>query len=81
MITNTYGEMLFTAKSEFLEELPSPEALKMKILISTKPPKEYLESKTIKEEDQAIEKGAEDEAWGNEVPDLNARIGAISKVQ
>ncbi|KAG1371576.1 phosphoinositide phospholipase C 2 [Cocos nucifera] len=80
MITNTYGEMLFTAKSEFLEELPSPEALKMKILISTKPPKEYLESKTIKEEDQAVEKGTEDEAWGTEVPDLKGGIGAISKV-
>lgn len=81
MITDTYGEMLFTAKSDFLEKFPSPEELRMKVLISTKPPKEYLESKMIKEEDQAIEKGTEDEAWGTEVPDLKARIGTISKVQ
>ncbi|XP_038988955.1 phosphoinositide phospholipase C 2-like isoform X1 [Phoenix dactylifera] len=81
MITDTYGDMLFTAKAEFLEELPSPEALQMKILISTKPPKEYLESKIIKEEDQAIQKGTEDEAWGTEVPDLKAEISDIIKVE
>ncbi|KAG1339106.1 putative phosphoinositide phospholipase C 2 [Cocos nucifera] len=79
MITQTYGEMLFTTKSEFLEEFPSPEALKMKIIISTKPPKEYLESKTIREQDQAVEKVAEDEAWGREVSDPKAEMGAISK--
>ncbi|XP_038980217.1 phosphoinositide phospholipase C 2-like isoform X2 [Phoenix dactylifera] len=81
MVTDTYGEMLFTTKSEFLEEFPSPEALKMKILISTKPPKEYLESKTIKEQDQAVQKGTEDEAWGTEVPDLRAEMSAISKIE
>ncbi|XP_010920865.1 phosphoinositide phospholipase C 2 [Elaeis guineensis] len=81
MITQTYGEMLFTTKSEFLEEFPSPEALKMKIIISTKPPKEYLESKTIREQDQAVQKVAEDEAWGMEVPDLKAEMSAISKTE
>lgn len=81
MITRTYGEMLFTTKSEFLEEFPSPEALRMKIIISTKPPKEYLESKTIKEQDQAVQKGTEDEAWGTEISDLKSEMGAISKVQ
>ncbi|KAI3833706.1 hypothetical protein MKX03_004041 [Papaver bracteatum] len=44
MITQTLGDVLFTSL-ECLEEFPSPGALKGKILLSTKPPKEYLYSK------------------------------------
>ncbi|KAI3943536.1 hypothetical protein MKW92_032458 [Papaver armeniacum] len=44
MITQTLGDVLFTS-IECLEEFPSPGALKGKILLSTKPPKEYLYSK------------------------------------
>ncbi|KAH7864055.1 hypothetical protein Vadar_025182 [Vaccinium darrowii] len=43
MVIETFGPTLFRPESE-LKELPSPESLKSKILISTKPPKEYLES-------------------------------------
>ncbi|KAI3993461.1 hypothetical protein MKX01_002474 [Papaver californicum] len=49
MITQTLKDVLFTS-SECLEEFPSPEALKGKILLSTKPPKEYLYSKDFDEE-------------------------------
>ena len=38
MVTKTFGDTLFPG-TEFLE-FPSPESLKGKILISTKPPKE-----------------------------------------
>lgn len=44
MITQTFGEILFTPGSEPWREFPSPESLKRRILISTKPPKEYNEA-------------------------------------
>lgn len=37
MITQTFGEMLYYHDSESCKEFPSPEELKGKILISTKP--------------------------------------------
>lgn len=44
MVTETFGDMLFCPESEKVEELPTPESLKHRILISTKPPKEFLEA-------------------------------------
>lgn len=38
MVTETFGDMLYVPNSEFLMDLPSPEILKRKVLISTKPP-------------------------------------------
>ncbi|XP_077245596.1 phosphoinositide phospholipase C 2-like isoform X2 [Tasmannia lanceolata] len=67
MVTQTFGEMLFIPEAECLEEFPSPEALKKRIIISTKPPKEYLGSR--KEKDST-----EEEAWGKEVPGLRAQL-------
>ncbi|OAY51675.1 phosphoinositide phospholipase C 2 [Manihot esculenta] len=51
MVTQTFGDILFFPGSEGLKELPSPEFLKRRIIISTKPPKEYLEAKEKKEKD------------------------------
>ncbi|KAJ0245992.1 Phosphatidylinositol-specific phospholipase C [Hirschfeldia incana] len=56
MITQTFGDMLYYHDSESCKEFPSPEELKGKILISTKPPKEYLEANDAKEKDNG-EKG------------------------
>lgn len=42
MVTQVFGDMLYYPESGCLEEFPSPEALKYKIILSTKPPKEYL---------------------------------------
>ncbi|KAJ4828028.1 hypothetical protein Tsubulata_035107 [Turnera subulata] len=71
MVTQTFGEILFTPGSESLKEFPSPESLKKRIIISTKPPKEYLEAKEIKEQDSQKGQAAPDEeAWGKEVPGL-----------
>ncbi|KAK4351341.1 hypothetical protein RND71_030654 [Anisodus tanguticus] len=47
MIIQTFGDMLFSP-SECLKELPSPDSLKKHVMISTKPPKEYLQSKEVK---------------------------------
>ncbi|KAL3523981.1 hypothetical protein ACH5RR_016815 [Cinchona calisaya] len=49
MVTEIFGEMLYYPESGCLEEFPSPESLKHRILLSTKPPKEYLESNNHKE--------------------------------
>ncbi|KAL0317074.1 UNVERIFIED_CONTAM: Phosphoinositide phospholipase C 6 [Sesamum angustifolium] len=49
MVTQVFGEMLYSPESGILEEFPSPEALKHKIILSTKPPKEYLGSNSNKE--------------------------------
>lgn len=49
MIIKTFGDMLFCLKSDQMKEFPSPESLKKRVMISTKPPKEYLETKNSKE--------------------------------
>ncbi|KAJ0979349.1 hypothetical protein J5N97_014823 [Dioscorea zingiberensis] len=77
MLIETLGDALFTPEAEFLEEFPSPEQLKLRIIISTKPPKEYLDSKSGKDKDHESQKGPEeDPSWGDEVayskPDLHA---------
>ncbi|KAH9701723.1 phosphoinositide phospholipase C 2 [Citrus sinensis] len=48
MVAKTFGTMLYRPESENLEEFPSPNSLKRKILISTKPPKEYLQTQDSK---------------------------------
>lgn len=57
MITETFGDILFYPESECLDEFPSPEELKYRVIISTKPPKEYLQAEIIREaEDQSSKK-------------------------
>jgi phosphatidylinositol phospholipase C delta len=68
MIKETFGDTLHITESEAMSEFPSPEDLKGKIIVSTKPPKEYLQTKSSKEEAQ--NGGAEEESvWGEEIPD------------
>lgn len=49
MITQIFGDMLYFPHTEPITEFPTPELLKDRILISTKPPKEYLDSKQFKD--------------------------------
>ncbi|KAE8723436.1 Phosphoinositide phospholipase C 6 [Hibiscus syriacus] len=72
MVTQTFGDILFSPGSECLKEFPSPESLKKRIIISTKPPKEYLEAKEVKDKEDGSERGkaSDEETWGNEVPNL-----------
>ncbi|KAH9609733.1 hypothetical protein KSS87_012723 [Heliosperma pusillum] len=44
MIKETFGDMLYRSESDSMDEFPSPEELKHKILISTKTPKECLDA-------------------------------------
>ncbi|CAN0837972.1 Phosphoinositide phospholipase C 2 [Linum grandiflorum] len=80
MVTQTFGDILFTPDSECLKEFPSPESLKKRIIISTKPPKEYLTAKDAAEGDSQNGKTATDEeAWGKEVPHLKGPHSADDK--
>ncbi|XP_027159957.1 phosphoinositide phospholipase C 2-like [Coffea eugenioides] len=70
MINETFGDMLFVPGSDGLREFPSPESLKRKVMISTKPPKEYLEAKDLSGEQNEVKEGkqsAEAEPWGREI--------------
>ncbi|KAL7108841.1 hypothetical protein ACP275_06G138500 [Erythranthe tilingii] len=69
MINQTFGDMLFSPGSECLSEFPSPESLKKRVIISTKPPKEYLKAKDVKIQKTDSKKGTDSaaEPWGKEV--------------
>nr|AFK47492.1 unknown [Medicago truncatula] len=82
MVTQTFGDILFCPTSETLKEFPSPDSLKKRIIISTKPPKEFLEAKEEKEKEES-QKGkplGDEEAWGKEVPSLRGGTIADYKV-
>jgi len=74
MITQTFGEMLFCPNDENLNNIPSPEELKYRIMISTKPPKEYLNSKSVRENSEQLlkskSKDSDEDEWGKEVADV-----------
>lgn len=66
MINQTFGDMILAPGSECLKEFPSPESLKKRVIISTKPPKEYLKAKDDKVKESDLNKEKNDEAWGSE---------------
>lgn len=71
MVTQTFGEALFTPDSDCLKDFPSPNSLKKRFVISTKPPKEYLQAKKVKGEEkngsQKEKDVTDDGAWGREL--------------
>ncbi|XP_042392353.1 phosphoinositide phospholipase C 2-like isoform X1 [Zingiber officinale] len=82
MITETFGDMLYYPETDCTVEFPSPEALKHRVIISTKPPKEFLESGKDKDMENNPQKGkAEPEkagkisrgdSWGDSITELKA---------
>ncbi|KAF3331744.1 phosphoinositide phospholipase C 6-like protein [Carex littledalei] len=77
MVTEVFGNILYYPETEHVKEFPSPEFLKNRVILSTKPPKEYLEAKSFKEKDfeqSDSTKKNEETAWGREVPDLETEI-------
>lgn len=74
-IADTFGSALFYPESaEGMKEFPSPESLRGRILISTKPPKEYLGAHNTKipkpvEQKIAVEevKAEKKSIWGQEI--------------
>ncbi|KAJ1426366.1 PLC-like phosphodiesterase, TIM beta/alpha-barrel domain superfamily [Sesbania bispinosa] len=67
MTTQVFGDMLYYPQADPLTEFPTPESLKDRILISTKPPKEYLESKQFKDSDSEREEGSSSPSLVTEV--------------
>ncbi|KAH1062090.1 hypothetical protein AAZX31_02G241000 [Glycine max] len=70
MIAQVFGDMLYFPHEDPLTEFPSPESLKGRILISTKPPKEYLESKQFKDSDSERESNEEGSLSPCIIPEL-----------
>ncbi|KAH6819819.1 phospholipase C 2 [Perilla frutescens var. hirtella] len=84
MITKTFGDMLFSPGPECLSEFPSPKSLKRRVIISTKPPKEYLQAKDAKVQESSNSKKGKDktkeEPWGNEITSLKSKIN-VNKLE
>lgn len=72
MLSQVFGKMLFYPESDCLKEFPSPEELKHRVIISTKPPKEYLEAQNLKGSDTLSRKDSEEDVWGREPSCLTA---------
>ncbi|XP_022730849.1 phosphoinositide phospholipase C 5-like [Durio zibethinus] len=72
MVTQTFGNMLFYPDSDCVQEFPSPEELKYRIVISTKPPKEYLEDISLsgRRSNSHTEKDSDEDIWGRMSADL-----------
>jgi phosphatidylinositol phospholipase C delta len=80
MVTKTFGAMLYRPESEYIKEFPSPESLKKKILISTKPPKEYLGVQSSMEKDPQRQKDSAEDKTQN--TNVKKELGAThDKVQ
>lgn len=77
MVSEACGDVLVCSTSDSLQDFSSPESLKGRVIISTKPPKEYLETKSSKEEDEGsvkVHKSSEEIAWGKEISDLAVKL-------
>ncbi|KAH1066949.1 hypothetical protein J1N35_031936 [Gossypium stocksii] len=73
MVIQTFGNMLFCpSESDCVKEFPSPEELKYRIVISTKPPKEYLEDKNLSSRgsNSLKDKDSDEDTWGRMSADL-----------
>ncbi|KAJ4979151.1 hypothetical protein NE237_009931 [Protea cynaroides] len=82
MVTETFGDLLYTPGPEGLNKFPSPASLMKRFMISTKPPKEYLDAKIAKEKESESQKGkdsTDEETWGKEVPDLKHAVEDAGK--
>ncbi|XP_074358465.1 phosphoinositide phospholipase C 4-like [Apium graveolens] len=68
MLTETFGEVLYCPEEDSIKELPSPEKLMKRVIISTKPPKEYLEDKCAEDSKNNLSnrKDSDDGSWDDE---------------
>ncbi|CAM8973313.1 unnamed protein product [Rhodiola kirilowii] len=82
LVVDIFGATLYTCDANSSEKFPSPESLKRRIIISTKPPKEYLQSSSEKtgkdKDDESLLNGnkdsSDDDSWGKELPDFKERL-------
>ncbi|XP_021720664.1 phosphoinositide phospholipase C 6-like [Chenopodium quinoa] len=63
MIIQVFEDMLFYPETEILKDFPSPEELKYKVLVSTKPPKEYLTAENAKNSSGSKEPSIEEQEF------------------
>lgn len=81
MITETFGEMLFYPETECLKEFPSPEELKYRIIISTKPLKSTLKlSMNSKRYNPVNENNSNEDTWGKDSSDISVDQADDEKV-
>lgn len=67
MLTETFEEVLYCSDLDTISKLPSPEKLKHRVIISTKPPKEYLDDKTKNiHNEPSHKKDSGDGSWDDE---------------
>lgn len=84
MATEIFGDTLHYPTADFLAEFPSPESLKNRIIISTKLPKEFLESKSSKDKSLFSPTGthsSEDETGGKETPESTSDFDCDYRVR
>ncbi|XP_061376618.1 phosphoinositide phospholipase C 6-like [Gastrolobium bilobum] len=74
MATQIFGEMLYYPETDCLTEFPSPESLKNRVVISTKPPKEYQESDSSSNHEPNGSDSSEEESWGQALSDSMAKL-------
>lgn len=83
MVTETYGDVLYYTGSDSMIDFPSPESLKKRIVVSTKPPKEYLDTaKSMSENEGSVKTKtiSEDDAWGVDFSDPIEKQKSIDEV-
>ena len=74
MATQIFGDLLYYPETDSMKEFPTPESLKGRILISTKPPKEFLESQKCDDKDN------EDESVDGDEPETDDKVSALTKI-
>ncbi|KMZ67601.1 Phosphoinositide phospholipase C [Zostera marina] len=87
MIIATFGDILFYPDEQSMSEFPSPKFLMNRIVISTKPPKEYLTQSKSEKDDATKEKEKDPQkikdngggGWGKEVPDFKSELESDDK--
>ncbi|XP_024990257.1 phosphoinositide phospholipase C 6-like isoform X2 [Cynara cardunculus var. scolymus] len=79
MVTNTFGEMLYCPKPSDKDEFPSPDSLRHQIILSTKPPKEYLRSKNPRKERSSLDKDSSEEESNSDQDDDDESCSASKR--
>lgn len=76
MAFEIFGEMLYCPQTESLTEFPSPESLKKRIIISTKPPKEFQQSDSISKSKAGPDEceTPDEKFWGLELSDSVSKL-------
>ncbi|KAL4587187.1 hypothetical protein LXL04_000054 [Taraxacum kok-saghyz] len=86
MVMETFGDALYYSGSDAITKYPSPESLKNRIIVSTKPPKELLDTSKSMTESQEnsvkiMKTTSEEDPWGMEICDPLIKPKASDKDQ